>query len=220
MVQNLTVPVHIERRVSLSVLSYSKTPTHTVTPLPLFGCVCVCDNRTAANDPEISPIRGDNRDQVAFLRLLNGSAFRKLLQMTAKNKGLLQESLPDDGTFAPRVHRSCVGKVHKRRLRIGARLNILEREERSLSLIILYCTKREAHTPPDPSGSPGDCVCDLCRNAHGDGDGGERAGMFDSDSKYPLFIDNARVQVSVILRTRANTKGQVPLPGVPGRGET
>ena len=71
---------------------------------------------------------------------------------------------------------------------------------------------RGTHSTGDLSGSGGDCVCDLCQSANDREDGGERAGMFNPDSKIPPFGGIFKVQARANRCTGANRTA--PLPGV------
>ena len=119
----------------------------------------------------------------------------------------------DDGTFAPRVHRSCTEKVQRAGTEDRVRNDYSrERREISLSHSTLLHQKGDTHSTGDLSGSAGDCVCDLCQSANDREDGGERAGMFNPDSKIPPFGGIFKVQARAIGCTGANKT--VPLPGV------
>jgi len=75
-----------ETRLSICTKLQQNTHPHGGTGLPVAGCVGGCDIRGAESDPMMSPHRGDHRNQTTSNRLLNGSAFRKLLK-TAERKG-------------------------------------------------------------------------------------------------------------------------------------
>jgi len=91
-----------------------------------------------------------------------------------------------------------------RQRRRGAGRTILKREERILSLIVIDCTKIEAHTPLDLSWSVGGCVCDPCHSEHEGQYMDERAGMSDRDLKNPPFCVTINVQACAIRCTGAN----------------